>query len=68
MFKRGVELRPIELGPAEDAARELAAGSGSSIASRRDGWREERMMPKKKGSTDMQAKGYQVGECGGYVG
>src|ERR1700677_876418 len=37
MFKRGVELRPFELGQAEDAARELATVSGAGIASPRYG-------------------------------
>ena len=52
MFKRGVELRPFELGPAEDAARELATGSRAGIASRRDGRGGKAM---KKKSTDMCA-------------
>ena len=63
MFKRGVELRPIELGPAEDAARELATGSGAGVASRRYGRGGTAM---KKKSTDMQAtvqRKFPIGDC-----
>ena len=51
MFKRGVELRPFGLGPAEDAARDLATGSGAGVASRRYGRGGTAM----KKSTDMLA-------------
>lgn len=53
MLKRGIELRPFELGQAEDATRELADASKSGSASRRYGRRGQAM--KKKQSTDMQA-------------
>jgi len=67
MLKRGLELRPFELGQSEAAEGELAATAESGIASRRYG-RGGKAMKKKK-STDMDATvqrkypgGWELGE------
>ena len=54
MLKRGLELRPLELGPAEDAARELATSAERGFASWRNG-RGGSQMKKKTQSTEMEA-------------
>ncbi len=51
MLKRGIELRPFELGQAENAKGELADTTGAGSSSRRYGRGGKAM--KKKQSTDM---------------